>query len=212
MLRPTIALSSVVLLLCMLETASATAQGIRSSVGVGVILPTGASASPTGDSVSNQTGFRWQGMVFLDLTRPRSRIGIRVDGTYSENNSGPPDLHTRLLGGSLNLTYALPGSAPVRPYLLTGAGLYKLRLFSTSGGVGVDTSTTKLAWNVGGGVGYHLGGVVLFTEARYSSVGRLVNASARDYRYVGWSVQPTHLAITLGIRFAITLGSRSSAE
>src|SRR5438067_13369539 len=84
-------------------------------------------------------------MALVDFALPRSPIGIRVDGTYSVNstntsNTVPTRAQTRLLGGSLDVTYVLQSSTPVKPYVLTGAGLFHVRAFTPGGGSGSDTS------------------------------------------------------------------------
>jgi opacity protein-like surface antigen len=144
----------------------------------------------------------WQGLVLVDLARPRSRIGLRLDATYGVNSSNPqPALHTRLMGGSADFIYVFQNSARAQPYLLTGLGLYNIRLYTTGGGTGVDTSSSKVSWNAGGGVRYGVPGATLFVEGRYRRVGRLTNTTAPDYRYIDRSVGPARLGITVGVRW-----------
>ncbi len=203
MSRPTIAVASLVSVLCFTPMASTTAQGIRAHFGVGggVTVPTGS----YGDSLGFTNG--WQAMALVDLTLPRSPIGVRVDGTYgvnNTNNTSTNHVQTKLVGGSVDLTYELQGSTSVKPYLLTGAGLYRVRAFTTGGGSGPDTSATKLSWNLGGGVRYAVRRASLFLEARYSSVGRLLNASSyyspSRGLYQQPSVQVTQVGVTVGVR------------
>ena len=189
-------------------TASGAAQGMRPHFGVGggMTFPSGAyHADPIGDGV--RTG--WQGTVFLDLTRPRSPVGIRVEATYGANKSNAaqflPDQRIRMLGGSVDLTYDLPISGSVKPYLLTGAGLYNVKLAYTSNPR--DTSATKLSWNAGGGVRYGVHGATLFVEARYCRVARLLSVTHRNYS--GTFNRPYGLQVTqVGVAAGAWFGGR----
>ena len=196
-------IASLVSVLCVAPIASATAQGIRPHFGVGggVTLPTG---DHHGDSLGVGFNNGWQAMALVDFALPRSPIGIRVDGTYSVNstntsNTVPNRAQTRLLGGSLDLTYVLQTSTPVKPYVLTGAGLYHVRAFTPGGGSGSDTSATKLSWNAGGGVRYGVRGASLFFEARYSSMARWLNAYATEGFYQP-GVRVRQVGVTAGVR------------
>ena len=197
-------IASLVAVLCVAPIASATAQGIRPHFGVGggVTLPTGNYHNRDSLGVGFNNG--WQAMALVDFALPRSPIGIRVDGTYSVNstntsNTVPNRAQTRLLGGSLDLTYVLQTSTPVKPYVLTGAGLYHVRAFTPGGGSGSDTSATKLSWNAGGGVRYGVRGASLFLEARYSSMARLLNAYGTEGFYQP-GVRVSQVGVTAGVR------------
>ena len=192
--KPPLTVGPLVCVLCAVATATLTGQGIRPHFGVG-----GGVTFPTrGDYTPFESG--WQALVLVDVARPRSPIGLRLDATYGVNNSIPqPDLHTRLSGGSADFIYVFQKSAHVQPYLLTGVGLYSIRLYTTGGGTGVDTSSTKVSWNAGGGVRFDGRGATLFVEGRYRRVGRLV-LNATDYRYIDRSSAPEQRDITFGVR------------
>src|SRR5919109_375204 len=123
--KPPTTVGSLVCVLCAVAT-TLTGQGIRPHFGVG-----GGVTFPMGDSMGSfMSG--WQGLVLVDLARPRSRIGLRLDATYGVNSSNPqPALHTRLMGGSADFIYVFQNSARAQPYLLTGLGLYNIRLYTT---------------------------------------------------------------------------------
>jgi hypothetical protein len=75
----------------------------------------------------------------------------------------------RTVGADVDLVYSLGkarrgGGA----YVLGGVGSYRITLAATGGVVG-DTSETKFAWNVGGGLTFPLGKTAMFAEARYCS-------------------------------------------
>ena len=203
MSRLTIAVGSLVSVLCVAPIASPTAQ-IRPHFGVGggVTVPTG---DHHGDSLGVGFNNGWQAMALVDFALPRSPIGMRVDGTYAVNNANnnngafPTRARTKLLGGSLDLTYVLQTSTRVKPYVLTGAGLYHVRAFTPGGGFGSDTSATKLSWNAGGGVRYGVGGSSLFLEARYSSMGRFLNGYATEGSFQP-SVRVRQVGVTAGVR------------
>ncbi|HEX4628294.1 MAG TPA: outer membrane beta-barrel protein [Gemmatimonadales bacterium] len=194
--------AGAVVVALIVAAATARAQGMRPQYGVGasVAIPAGAyHATASGEGFN--TG--WQGMGLVAFTRPDHRLGLRVDVAYG-GNSGNATLDStlttnlgqattekaKLLGGNVDLTYGLGSSARVQPYLLTGLGVYHLTISVTSGGATTDDTATKLAWNVGGGATYRLGGVAVFVEARYVTVG----AAAGFPR-------TTFLPITAGVRF-----------
>lgn len=194
--RPATTVGPLVCVLCAMATATLTGQGIRPHFGVG-----GGVTFPMGDS-SSGFGSSWQWLVVVDVARPQSPIGLRLDATYGVNSSNLQSyLHTRLRGGSADFIYVFQNSARVQPYLLTGVGLYNIRLYTTGGGTGVDTSSTKVSWNAGGGVRFGVPGAKLFVEGRYRYVGRLTAGPGTDYRYVGRSVGPAQLGIAFGARW-----------
>jgi opacity protein-like surface antigen len=182
--------------------ASARAQGLQPRFGVGASI-----AIPRGDfhAVANGEGFNtgWQGMGLVAVNLPARRLGLRFDVSYGANSGNAQlnnDLTTslgqssteqvKLLGANLDLTYALPSAARIRPYLLGGLGIYHVTISVTSGSATTDDTATKVAWNLGAGATYHLARVALFLEARYVSV-----AAAASFP------RTTFLPITAGVRF-----------
>jgi opacity protein-like surface antigen len=185
----------------LVATASARAQGLQPRFGVGASM-----AIPTGDyhATASGEGFNtgWQGMAFVAFRLPTRPLGFRVDLNYGANGGNDQLNNTlttnlgrssteqvKLLGGNVDLTYALPSAARVRPYLLGGLGMYHITISVTSGGTSTDETATKVAWNLGGGVTYRLASVAVFLEARYVSV-----AAAATFP------RTTFLPITAGVR------------
>jgi opacity protein-like surface antigen len=184
--------------LFLVATATGMPQAIRPQFGVATGLTV-----PVGDY---RAGFSraLQGMALVAFTLPGSRLGFRVDATYGTNGANdrlkaeltnrlgqPTDEKTKLLGGNLDLTYAFRSAARAKPYLLGGLGVYHVTISVTSGDSTVDNAETKLAWNLGAGVSYRLGGVDAFLEARY------INLAA-----VSGFPRTTFFPIIAGVRFS----------
>jgi len=164
----------------LVAAATGAAQGSRYYFGVGggLTVPTGEFATD-----ANGDGFKtgWQGMALVHFALPR--FGVRLEATYGENSANdqlkadlsaavgaPTDAKTKLLGGSVDLTYEFPTWYRAKAYVLTGIGVYNTKLSVTSGNVTADTSKTKLALNAGIGVVADVGRAVLFLEARYFAI------------------------------------------
>ena len=195
---PRIALS----LAALIRSLPLAAQGLRAQLGIagGMTLPTSFyHADPAGDGFT--PGF--SGLAVVDLKLPKTPIGIRLDvstGHNSANDSlksrlsaavgAPTDAKIRLTGVFANATYNLQPASAARGYFLAGIGFYNVKYSATSGAT-VDTSATKFAWNVGGGLTVGRGAVAWFLEARYLNVATFS------------SVKPTGLMTTTGIRVGV---------
>jgi opacity protein-like surface antigen len=192
---------SLVLAAC-ITTATLSAQGVRLHVGAAL-----GRAVPTGNyhGTANGDGFdaAWQGMAFVAFTLPRAPLGLRVDGTFGTNGANarlksdltaqlnqPTDEQAKLIGGNLDLTYALRSGSRVSPYLLGGVGMYHVTISTTSGGATSESAATKLAWNLGGGMSYGVGAVAAFLEARYVSVAAVATFA-----------RTTLFPVSVGLRF-----------
>jgi opacity protein-like surface antigen len=196
---------------------AARAQAIQPHFGVGaaITLPSGdyhADAAGEGYSVG------WQGMALVEFKLPSERIGLRVDGTYGQNDANAKrradliafgtfgtsvDEKIRLLSASADLMYVLRPSPIVKPYLLVGIGLYNVKLSITSSPVTMETAFTKVGWNAGGGVRYGVGRTTLFLEARYCRVPRILD-EGRYYKgtfYHAHGIQVQQVGLTTGVRF-----------
>ncbi len=149
----------------------AQAQGAMTSAsksGVAVSLG-GGGTFITGDfSNGLNTGWNAMGAVGFDVSM--IPFGLRVDALYNSFGSkgGGGTVHS--FGGNLNGMFSFPmeGSG-FSPYITAGIGLANL-------GGGSGSSTTKFAYNAGGGVKVGLSGFDVFVEARYNSV--LTNGSS----------------------------------
>jgi opacity protein-like surface antigen len=164
-------------------TTSAAAQQLpraRFGLGAGATTPRGEfHADALGEGF--KTG--WQGMFFLEFRAPEKPLGVRVDAVFGSNAANdqwnasstaiagqPVTDKMRILGGNVDVIYSVLRSAHgIGAYVLGGVGTYRLTLSSTStsAGITVDTSETKFAWNVGGGLTYPLRRAAMFLELRY---------------------------------------------
>ncbi len=177
----------------LVAVATGAAQGTRAQFGVGASL-----TIPIGDfhADANGDGFKmgWQGIALLDVQPRGSPVGFRVDGTYGENNSNdkfnadlsafvgaPTTAKVKQLGGTAN---------GVAGYLISGIGVYNVKLAITSGNTTADSSETKFVWNFGAGLSYAVGGAALFFEARYVDVAKSFGTA-----------KTTFIPFTAGVRF-----------
>ena len=144
--------------------ATAVAQSARFGVGGGLISP--LSDYKNGD----KTG--WQAGARVDFAIPLSPVGIRVDGLYGQTSHKAPfenDGNTKLIGGLASVVWNIPVPAPmVKPYLVAGGGFYNVKVTIPS--LAVDSSESKFAYGLGGGVNVGVGPVHVFGEGRYVSI------------------------------------------
>jgi opacity protein-like surface antigen len=172
---------AVLAIACVAVTATAAAQsGPLLGIGAGVTAPQGefkADASGEGFNAG------WQFIALLEFREPKRPVGLRVDlvaGSNPANDQLNADVSAfvgatvtsrlRTVGADVDLVYSL-GKAKRGggPYVLGGIGTYRITLAETSGGVTADTSETKFAWNVGGGLTFPVGKAAMFAEVRYCS-------------------------------------------
>ncbi len=176
------------------------AQGLRAEIGIAgsLTLPTSFyHADAAGDGFTPGVS----GLAVVDLKLPKTPIGFRLDvstGHNSANDSlkshlsavvgAPTDARIRLTGVLANATYNLQPASAARGYFLAGIGFYDVKFSASTSGGSVDTSATKFAWNVGGGLTVGSGAVAWFLEARYLDVAAFAG------------IKPTGLVTTTGIR------------
>jgi hypothetical protein len=146
--------------------AFSTASNAQSTKPISLGISLGA-AIPTGDFGDiYQTGYN--GTLSLGFQSAGSPIGIRLDGMYnkfpdrSDLVISRPDY--RIIGGSANLVYALPGVG-IRPYLIGGGGYYGQK-------ADVEDAETFSDFGLNGGIGasFQLSGFSTFIEARYHHI------------------------------------------
>lgn len=179
------------------------AQGPRVHIGVAGALWVPTSLYRHADSADDGFSAGLSGLAMVDVKFPRTPVGLRLDlstGHNSANDSlksrlsaavgAPTDAKMTLTGVMANATYNLQPASLARGYFLAGIGFYRVK-FSVTSGSTVDTSATKFAWNVGGGLMVGSGVVGWFIEARYLDVAT----------HVG--IKPTGLVTTTGIRVAV---------
>lgn len=142
-----------------LGTTTAQAQGINFGVGGGLTIPT----SDFGDIA--KTG--WHGIANIGFNTPAG-FGVRGDFYYGQNDGDVGGLDkVKLAGGLGNLVYSFQGAGPVRPYVIGGAGVFKVEAEAGN----LSDSETKFAWAGGAGVKFKAGtDANIFVEGRYVSV------------------------------------------
>ena len=148
----------------------------------GVTFPRGA--------FDDEVGTGWNAGAFAKI-RLYGPLDGRVDGTYAKfgkqdlvATGGTVTTNTSVvfgtIGGLLNLgtdSAAYPGDNSVSPYLMAGAGRYKLDYdavcVGTSCGQFIDPGINSF-WgiNIGGGATIPLAGIRTFLEARYHRISR----------------------------------------
>ena len=176
--------AAVLVLACVAATVTAGAQTrsqARFGVGLGATAPRGNYHAD-----SNGEGFNtgWQGLAFLEFRAPRRPLGLRVEVMFGENPGNdvliadgtsffgqPVDVKMRMVGANVDLTYNLRRSSRGGgAYLLGGIGSERVTFATKVGTVSVDSSETKFAWSVGGGLTFPIGGAAMFVELRYVDV------------------------------------------
>ena len=138
------------------------AQGPRFSLGGGLTVPAG------GYGTADGAGWHALGAAMLPLAIPH--VGLRVDAMYGRTpREGLETGHTTLAGGTASVVWRLRRDGPnLRPYLLTGGGVYNVGVVRA----GLpSTARTGIAWS--GGAGLSLLGVgpaLGFVEARFMTI------------------------------------------
>lgn len=129
-------------------------EGISFGVGGGAILPTGDYGT------FDKAGWHLLGLIQLPISQ--SPIHLRFDALYGSTAHKGGSGNTTLTGGTADLLYHLGDRASsVRPYVLGGVGF-----FNVSDG----SSTSKVAFGLGGGILFGLSNMHAFLEGRYMSV------------------------------------------
>lgn len=142
--------------------ASTSSAQSAKAVSLGI---SGGAAIPTGDFADvYKTGFN--GTVSLGINSVGTPVGIRVDGMFNQfsekDDFDRPDY--RILGATVNLVYALPGTG-IRPYLIGGGGYYGQKPDVTGA-----KSVNDFGLNGGLGASFPLSGFNTFIEARYHHI------------------------------------------
>lgn len=125
------------------------------------------------------------GGVHLDVPFPSSSAGLRLEGDFGRY-SGKGLVDNVTLGGFLaSARFQLQDRSALRPYLLGGIGMYRVKTNLVTGGSG---SASDIAFAVGGGYDFRAGNLDMFTEARYVTIR-------------GDNTSTDFIPIALGIRF-----------
>lgn len=127
----------------------------------------GGPTMPTGDYGSfAATG--WMAMGGVQLSFPALPMQVRVEGLYGSNaHDGATTDKTNLYGGMANVVYSFGvGPSPIKPYLVGGLGYLDHHFDAGNTGLSNDDEW-KLVFGGGLGLGFGLGPLQAFAEARY---------------------------------------------
>jgi hypothetical protein len=160
-MRSTIRGAAAGLALVLVAQAAHAQAGLSLGVGGGAVVPSGTMADGL------KTG--WNGMVVARVKPALSPVGLQLDGFYDRFAlEGGFDGHSRMLGATADLVYAMPSAAVAHPYLLGGVGMYNGK--TTINGVSSE-SQTKFGLNAGAGLDFAFGGGArLFAEGRFHAI------------------------------------------
>ena len=140
----------------------ASAQSITRPFSFGTAA--GLSVPSRGGSTALETGFHVAGMV--GFKPPVLPIGLRADLMYHRFGLNAAGGNSNLFAGLINATYDVSATPLVKPYLITGVGVYHTSLSVA----GDEDQTTQIGLNAGTGLRFDLVGMSTFVEARYHFV------------------------------------------
>jgi len=170
----------------LLGVPSLYAQGNRFAFGGGASIPTG--------KFSELANMGWHATGSFNFGRHDSRLGLLIDGTYSEFGFDVEgfDVKQRWIYGTANLVYRFKraGSEASRfnPYVIGGGGVYNSKGIGNDADLFGDDSSTDFGLNAGLGLNYTVSRIVLYLEGRYHTV----FTDADDSHFI---------PVTLGVRF-----------
>ena len=142
-----------------ISAQAANAQtGVNLGIGGGAVVPTGSLADV------GKTGYN--ATLSAQFKPAASPLGLQVDGFYNRFAFDGIDGHTRMIGGTANALFSLPG-AVVHPYLIGGVGVYNMQ--ATLDGFG-SASDTKFGFNGGLGLDLGVGPAKLYAEGRLHAI------------------------------------------
>jgi len=138
---------------------AASAPGAAEAQARGYVRLGGGINMPIGD-LKDAVKTGWLGQVVGGF-KINDMFGVRVDGSYGQNNEKAPGTEKiKFIGALGDVTLSPKMSGNISPYVLAGAGF----LNSKDG-----ASSTAFAWNAGGGIGFAAGSLGLYLEARFLS-------------------------------------------
>lgn len=159
---------------------TASAQGLRWGVNVGVLMPMGDY------NTADKPGWIVGGGATNWLSG--GQLGIRGDVSYGTTKHDGAGGDTKIIGGMASVVYALGSRAgSAFPFVTGGLGFYNVKVVVTGF---PDASESKLAFGAGAGVSVKMGtgGMRLVLASRFTSVST-----------AGSSL--TFLPITVGLSF-----------
>lgn len=155
-----IGLASAAVLLTGAQLSAQAMKPVTLGVAAGAAIPIGDFAD------AYNTGYN--GTIGLGLSSVGSPIGLRFEGMYNKflgrNDIGVNQPDARVVAGTANLVYSLPGQG-IRPYLIGGGGYYGLKVDRTNA-----ESVNKFGINGGIGAMFPLSGFNTYLEARIHNV------------------------------------------
>lgn len=146
---------------------SATAAEAQKPFSIGV---TAGASMPMGD-FGDIAATGWNAGGVLGISAPTLPVGLRVDASYNSFSFSDDyaaiagDESWNILAITGNATWGLPMTAPMSPYLIGGAGLYRV-----NSSIDGSEAQSEFGFNVGGGLKFNLSGFATFVEARYNSI------------------------------------------
>lgn len=168
MRRISIGLSVVVLAFSAVQLYAQSAKPVSLGIAAGAAIPVGDFSD------SFNTGFN--GTASLGFSSIGTPLGFRVEGMYNKfsgrnDNTILNQADARIIAGTANLVYALPGQG-IRPYLIGGGGYYSLK-------VDVPSAESVNKFGINGGIGalFPLSGFNTYVEARFHHVFTDVSAT-----------------------------------
>ena len=148
------------------------------SVAAGAAVPVGSTA----DGVK----MGYNATIGVGFKPPLAPIGLRIEGALNQMDAkGTASGSSRIMAGIANLTLSGAGMPIPMGYLIGGVGMYN---FSVTGTPIKPPSETKLGFNVGAGINFHLTGFSTFLEARF----HYVSTSGSSVKFI---------PITFGLKF-----------
>ena len=141
-----------------MSAQAANAQsGVSLGIGGGAVVPTGSMADV------GKTGYN--ATLSAQFKPAASPLGL-VDGFYNRFAFDGIDGHSRIIGGTANALFNLPG-AVAHPSLIGGVGVYNMQATLDGFGSGSDT---KFGFNGGLGLDLGVGPAKLYAEGRLHAI------------------------------------------
>lgn len=143
--------------------ATVSAQSNPFEIGGGL-----GAAVPLSD-LADVTNMGYNATVFVGYNPVFLPIGLRFEAAYNEFGIDEDfgDGNINIPSFTANGIFKLP-TGGFTPYLIGGAGLY--RLGAEDNFLGVSESDNRFGFNIGGGISMPLSGFKVFVEARYNRV------------------------------------------
>jgi hypothetical protein len=184
-----IAASAALLSLTLVSTAQAQAQPLpHFGISAGASIP----QSSFGDGVN--TGYNVNALVNVGI--PLSPLGFRAEAGWNhfDLSGSSTSGSVRMVNGALNVVLVPSSVMTAKPYLIAGVGMYNVKTsVDNSGGLltgqfTTESSDTRLGFNGGVGVGFGLGPVGTFVEARYVTVNGKNGSGSQSFVPVSFGI------------------------